>query len=187
MALEASEILVGGTGSIAVAPVGTNLPTTVDESLDGAFAELGFTTEDGATFRDSKEIRPSTAWQSFYPIRRTVQSRTSEVETSLKQWNADTLQTAFGGGSVEDLGGGDFIYHPPAAAERNEQALVVTIQDGDELWRIVVPACEVTSNTESKFARTEDSALAVTFGVNGQGDEEPWYICTNSDAMVASS
>jgi hypothetical protein len=188
MALSAEELLVGGTGAIAVAPVGTTLPTAVDEALDAAFADLGYTTEDGVTFKDSKEIRLSKAWQAFNALRRTVVSRDTEASMALKQWNSDTLQTGFGGGSVEDLGGGDFIYHPPVESERNEQAIVIDIVDGDEKWRIVIPAAEVTSNTETKFARSEDSALAVTFGVNaGNTGDDPWYLCTNSTAMVAAS
>jgi hypothetical protein len=185
MTLNAEELLIGGTGHIYVAPTGTALPDTVGEALDAAFTELGYTTEDGVTFRDSKEIRPTKAWQAFNPLRRTVMSRDTEAEFALMQWNESTLITGFGGGWVEEFSAGNFKYHPPAEAERNEQAVVIDVEDGDEVWRFVLPVAEVTSNTEAKFARAEDSALAVTFGVNAQSSGDAWYVCSNSDALDA--
>lgn len=183
MAKRSEEIVIAGTGTLWVAPAGTTLPTSYGDDLDDLFVDLGFTTEDGATFRDSKTIRESKAWQSQYPVRRTITERSSEVQTVLKQFNRHTFMLAFGGGTIESDGGDGFIYHPPAADEIDDRAVVLDINDGDVMFRIAMSSATVTSNTESKFTRTDDAGLPVTLGVNGQDDEDPWTMFTNSDAF----
>jgi hypothetical protein len=50
------------TGGISVAPLGTVLPTSVDEALDAAFKATGYTTEDGVTRSQDRSSSTIKAW-----------------------------------------------------------------------------------------------------------------------------
>jgi hypothetical protein len=97
---DSSQVVVGANGQIFVAPTDTAAPTAVDDVLDVAFVELGFVSEDGATVTDSKTVENIGAWQSFYPIRRIVTAREFMVAFAMRQWNAENIPFAFGGGLV---------------------------------------------------------------------------------------
>lgn len=99
LAQNADEIVVAASGNIYVAPVGTALPTTADDALNGSFVQLGFASEDGVTFTDSTEYEDVPAWQSFYPVRKIPSTKESMAEFTLLQWNVNTIPLAFQGGA----------------------------------------------------------------------------------------
>ena len=53
---DANELLVASSGSVYVAPVGTTLPTSATASLNAAFTELGYVTEDGVSLNVEPQI-----------------------------------------------------------------------------------------------------------------------------------
>lgn len=178
MALDADGIIIAGTGHIYVAPVGTTLPETYDDTLDTAFEELGFTDEDGFLFRDGKGTRPSKVWQSFFAQRYSVTDRTAECEMALKEFNDITLSFALGATVTSD-GGDGAIITPPDPETLDERALVADVVDGTKIIRFVYPRGLVIGNVESRFNRNDDSLLPITFGAIGAEGEDIYTILTN--------
>jgi len=175
MPLDSAEIIVGGTGRLYAAPEGTPLPASLNAAIPG-FVDLGYTTEDGAKFTDSKTTNDIRAWQSFYPTRVHVTARSAMLEFTLLQWNEDTIPLAFGGGGFTVPAAGEYRYNPPSPETLAVNALVLDIADGTRNFRIVIPRGFVTSNTESTFAKTGPALLPITFTVLSNDDGNPWTI-----------
>jgi hypothetical protein len=184
--LDAEETVVGANGNLWVAPFGTALPTDIDEALNGAFVDVGFLTEDGAKFTDTKTVKKIPAWQSFYQIRQIVQNREAMIEAGMQQWNEETVPLAFGGGAVVQTTNG-YRYNPPDPEELDELSVVLAWADGDKNYRLVVPKCTVEDAVTFTLARSDLALLPIKLGVVGQDGEEPWYLLTDDPQWSTGS
>lgn len=189
---DASEVVIGANGSFHTAPFGTALPTNVSTALNAAFLEHGFVSEDGVTFRDEKEVEDIEAWQSFYPVRKVVASKTSGVEAVLRQFNPDNAALAFGGGDV-DVAAGVATYTPPVPGELAEISTVVEWVDGDSTFRLVIPKGIVTGEVETNLVRTAAADLPIAIEatpdsapVEGEADTFPFYIVSDAPGWTAT-
>lgn len=174
MANDADQIVVAANGTVYVAPVGTTAPTAPTGALNAAWKDLGFITEDGATFTDSKTVEDILAWQSFYPVRKIVSAKDASVSFSLRQWNGRTVSLAFGGGNTVDLGGGNFSYVPPAPEVIDERAMLIEWQDGDKNYRLILPKGLVTEAVETNLVRTGSAVLPITFSITPDTGDDPY-------------
>lgn len=186
MAQNAEEIVVAAQGSINVATVTDTLvyPTTEDETLDSAFAELGYATEDGVTFTATPNVEDINAWQAATPVRRLVTARALTLATQLEQWNEDTFAIAFGGGEWSESGT-TFRYDPPADTDALVSlAVVIDAQDGDRKMRWVVYRTNVTEAVETNLTRTAAAVLPVTFSALTPDDQDrAWYYLSDDAAF----
>lgn len=178
-----SEVVVGANGTVYVAPVGTTAPTDSDTALNGAFVDLGYTSEEGINFTDSKEVESIAVWQSFYAARRIVASRDMMVSFALRQWNEDTLTLALGG-SVADNGGGEYEFTPPSPEEIDERAMVIEWTDGTKDYRLYVPRGMVTEAVETQIVRTQAADLPISFSATPAAGSDPYTIFTNDPAFA---
>lgn len=179
-----SEVVVGGTGHIWVGPVDATPPSDATTAMDSAeWTELGFASEAGVTFTDSKTLVNIMAWQSFYPIRRIISDRDSTLAFVLRQWSGATVQFAFGGGLVED-NGGEFTYTAPSPEVVDERSLAVEWQDGNKHYRLYFPRGLVTDAVETNLVRTAAADLPITFGVISDGSVDAYTLFTDDTAFA---
>jgi hypothetical protein len=192
-ALDSTEVVVGGNGAVYVAPVGTALPTSVlpFSTLNAAFRQVGYTSEDGVTFTDGKTIEDVRAWQAFYPIRKIITEKESSIEFVMRQWNQDNVVTAFGGGTIVEMPGGVTKYLPPGPGDLTFLAMVVEWTDGTNNFRLVLPRGQVTGEVSANVTRTSAADLPIKFDVApvgnpvaGQDSTQPWFLLT--DAFVVT-
>lgn len=183
MGLDAQEIVVGGTGRVYVGDEGITLPSHLNETLDGGFVDLGYTTEDGGKFTDGKTTNDIRPWQSFYPVRVHVTEREAMLEFTLLQWNRATVELAFGGGTWTEPDPGVYRYTPPSPETLDVRAMVLDIADGVRNFRFTIPRGFVTSNTESTFAKTGPALLPITFTVLANDEGDPWTMDTDDPAF----
>jgi len=186
-----AEITVGANGRVLVAPysAGTVWPTTVAAALPVAFVEVGYISEDGVTFTDSKNIADINAWQSFYPVRKIVQDKMSKIEAVMKQYNNDTVVAAFGGGTIS-VASGVVTYTPPLPGDINMLSMILEWTDGTDIYRLVIPRGMVTGEVSSKVSRTDAADLPISFEATplssptaGQLGTQPWYLLSNAAGM----
>lgn len=196
MAQDSAEVVVGGNGKVYVAAAGTAVPTDFT-ALPAAWINVGYVSEDGVTFRGDAEIEDINAWQSFYPIRKLVTSRSATIEFIMRQWNGETLKLAFGGGSVV-TSGGTTTYAPPQPSVNDERAMVVEWLDGSETYRLVIPRGRVDGEVETNIVRTSAADLPVSFAATpnteasslsspptaGELITQPWYLITNTTSFT---
>lgn len=183
-----SETVVGGTGQLYTAAVGTALPTDVDAALNASFVGLGLHSEDGVSVNRSQEIFRLGAWQSRNDVRRERESETFQLTAALLQWNEATVVAAFGGGSVTSTANG-YKYTPPAVTEEIEEvAVVCEVEDGNEALLFVIPRANAVETVESSFARSQGSMLPVTFEALEPDDgSAAWYFLASSGAFATGS
>lgn len=184
-----TETVVGGSGQVYVAPVGTALPAAHDTNLNAAFAGLGYHSEDGVSVNQSAEIIRLGAWQTKVDIRRMRDTETFRLTFALLQWTEVSLPLAFGGGAVTEPSSGKFKYTPPAASEDlYERALICDVDDGTDRLRFVVPKGNAVEAIESQFTRSQFGMLPITFEALEPDDGTPsWHLLTNVAGMATGS
>lgn len=185
MAQDADHIIVGQYGEVWKAPVGTAAPVDTDTAMatvNAAWKELGFISEEGVTFTPTLQGFSVPAWQAEgRPVRRGVASREESLSFTMLEWNKQTLPLAFGGGEFTEIGTSDvFKFAPPTGAEEDEYAFVVHFEDGGDAYRLVIPRAAVTDLAEFQLVRTEATGLDVTLGVINTGTTDPWYMITEN-------
>lgn len=183
MTVSADQVVIAPGGTVSVAPEGTTEPANETTTLNAAFVDLGYVSEDGVTFRSAPNVTDIGAWQSEYPIRSLTQGREGSLAFVLRQWNRDTFATAFGGGTFTSPGAGHMKYAPPSGAQA-VNVVVVDWADGANLYRIVVPRAQIVEAVETPLRRAAAADLPVTFRILGpEGAGDPWYLLTNDSAF----
>lgn len=187
MANASTEIAIFSNGKVHYAPAGTDLPVGLGD-LDPAFVEVGYIGEDGVEMSPSLTEEVTRAWQSFYPVRRTVTERDFTLSFDLHQWNPDNVVLAFGGGEVTSPATGVYRFDPPPPEEQPEYAIVVDGFDGDKHYRFVLRKAKNTELGDVTFQRGESAAMPVTVGVVGDttDEDQPWYFLTDDESMAGS-
>lgn len=187
---EAREITVASDGHIWVASLTDSLtyPESVDDALDATFIDLGYATEDGVTFTATPTVEDINSWQSATPTRRITTARTTTLAFSLQQWNQDTFEVAFGGGTWTHSGGVN-RYDPPADnAALAEFAVVIDAQDGEKNMRWVVMRATIEEAVETQLVRTGAAVLPVTFSALApEGEDTSWYFMDDDVSFDSGS
>lgn len=170
MTLDSSEVFVGNSGNVWLAPVGTPLPTADGTALNAAFIDLGYFNENGVAMTNGRTISEVRAWQSYAPLRRIVASMITSWAFSMLQVNSFNLAVAFGGGTVTEPTTGHFNYTAPTPAEGITQwALVLDIQDEAGKLRFTTSKVELEGDVSLAFTRNEALVLPVTLTVLDPG------------------
>jgi hypothetical protein len=183
MGKDVDEIVVGANGSFWIAPVGTAAPATPVAAPGAGWVDLGYTSEDGATVRDSKTLEVVNVWQLFYGARLIVTERDFNVSVALRQWNGDTFKTAMGGGEITEPAAGVFKYVPPDPEDAGEKAAMLDWADGSKHYRLVMPRGYGSESVESNIVRASAADLPYTHTVLGADSVTPWYMLTDDPAF----
>jgi hypothetical protein len=179
MAETSSEINIAGTGHVYVAPVATAAPADTSTAFSGTWKELGYTNESGVVFHIGVTHVDIKAWQSFYPVRRLITERDATLKFTLLQMNTVNLKLAFGGGTVSTG------FSPALEGTVDTRALAVEWTDGAVINRIIVPQGQVTDTDDINLTKAGATDLGITFSVNGTDGAAPWYLLSNSSALVS--
>lgn len=191
--VDATEIRIAKNGSINVAPVGTALPdgstaTDVDGDLDSAFVNLGYASEDGVGLNVTPEFLEVPAWQARTPVRRELQAQALSSTFTLLQWNAETVQYAFGGGAITEPSPGIYRYDFPEEEDAlDERSLVIDWRDGASKFRLVVPRGNVSEGVDTNLVRTAAQTLGITHSALEPDDGGLAYILSDDAAFGTGS
>jgi len=185
MAIDSTEIRVGISGSVHVAPLGTTVPDDATTALDAAFIDLGAITEDGIALSPSRSIEKIRAWQSAKAVRTVVTEDELSIAFSLMQWNADSIDLVFGGGTFSVANTTETQYVPPAAGTIDERIFVFEWVDGDVSNRLLVPRGMVSEIGEIAVVKTSAIELAMTVEVLGSTPDD--FVYFTDDANVPNA
>jgi hypothetical protein len=188
LALDASEIRIGASGRLYVAPLETAAPTNTSDPWTD-WTDLGYTSRDGAPrIVPAMEVGQVDLWQSMYPGRRWVQNRTFDVTFTLVQTNRVSLELAFGGGSWTFVSGTTWRYEPPEAEEVDERMFGLEVTDGTVIDRYIIERGMVSEIGEIPVNRDGAKQYELTVSALGTTDgTPPWHLITNDEAIHEGS
>lgn len=123
--------------AVYAAPLGTPLPTSATASLNAAFVDLGWVSEDGVTNSIQRDVTRHKAWGGD-TVKTTQDNYTETVQFALLESSSDVLKVVYGDDNV--TAGGDYqsitVEHSSLQLER--RSFVIDFIDGDRVGRIVV-------------------------------------------------
>jgi len=181
--VNSNQILVGLTGLVAVGLTTTPGPTTTSGALNGGFKELGYLSDDGFTFTESKDIADINVWHSFYSARKLITGRNVQVEFMMREWFDDSLSFALGGATVTSAHPNHTIT-PPSPAQVDYRSLVIEWQDGTRYYRLYFPKGLAVAEVSSQFTRTDAAGIPITFaGVDPGAGSNIYTLLTNDVAF----
>lgn len=160
MALDSDNVRVALTGAVYVAPVGTPVPSTLTEALDGAFVDLGYLSDDGATVTPSIKADEITAWQNEDIVRRTI-TRTHEIKFTLIETTLEGLKLAYA--SAASTSGSTTTFN--AGSDDGKRAVVIDCLDGTSFVRHVAPVAQLTDVGDLKYKNGDPVGYELTMAV----------------------
>lgn len=161
MALDSDNVRVALTGAVYVAPVGTTLPATISDTLDGAFADLGYLSDDGVEITPDAKTNETKAWQNDATVRRDLTRSWSMKFTAIES-NTATVELYFGG-TVTTVGGSSSL--TVGAPDVDKRAFVVDCVDGDNLLRYVIPVGSLSDMDAISHKNADPIAYGMTVGI----------------------
>lgn len=174
MSLDSSNVLIGKTGAVSVAPVGTTAPTGTADALSG-HTDLGYIGEDGVTrtmpgAADSEAIK---AWQNGATVRtvRTPSDENPSYSFVLLETKKEVIEFALNVTVTQTATEGSYEFDVQAV--RDNVDLVLDVIDGSELVRNHVPKAIVTEIGDTVFSNGEAIGYEVT--VEAERDDTLGY------------
>jgi len=183
----ADKVVIGQSGALYFAPVGTAGPVDLTTALAAAWTDSGFLSEDGVTLDPSVEFNEVAAWQSRYPIRRYEASRSFDISFAMMEMGKANFILSMGGGAMATTGVSPnqvHTYTPPTAGTVDERAFVVEWVDGTKKYRLHAPKGLVTDFAEINVSRTDPAMLDVTVSVLSTDGVASFTILSNDAAWI---
>lgn len=188
MALNASRVLVGtadqtnATGAILSAPLGTTLPTDATATLDAAFTDSGYVSEDGLNLTNDLSTASISEWNGQL-VRRVKESFDGSLSWSHLETNEAALKNTFGASNVTVTAATATHGQQFAVAINGElpeaKSWVFKLKDGDNRILIVVPNGQVTDIEDVSFTASDAIMWGVTLSCYPDANGNSLYIYTD--------
>lgn len=156
MSLDSTNVLIGSTGAAYVAPLATAAPTTSVSSLNAAFLDLGYLSDDGVTETYDDSTDEITAWQGAAIVRRVISSSSATLQFTMIESKTDVLEL-FHKGSAMATDGSTGFKLDVLAPTADRRSFVIDVLDGSTHVRLYVANGEVTERGEVTYANNGDA------------------------------
>ena len=195
MAVDSANILVGApdqatTGAILSAPLGTALPDSPLDVLDGAFEDSGYISEDGLTLTPDRSIESIKDWSGAI-VRTILTEFNGTLAWSHLETNLDAMKNWFGDENVSvvdpTVSSGTQITAVLNASEMPRKSWVFKIKDGDKRVLVVVPIGQVTESGEVEFTKGGPLMWPVTLTSYPDSSGNNVYVITDDGIFSGSA
>jgi hypothetical protein len=163
MALDATKVVVGQSGTVLFGTIGVTLPTGATAATTG-MTDVGYIDSDGVTFSLTPTVEEFFVWQASAPIRRIATQTTYSFAGKFAEFNANTIPLLFGGGTVTAG-----TYNFPESPSTNTFAGCIDVVDSTTKFRFTFPVGSQTETVETPFNKAALATLAFNFGVLAAG------------------
>lgn len=194
MALDAARVLVGtadqtnATGAIFSAPLGTTVPTNATATLDAAFVDSGYVSEDGLSFTPEISTTDINEWNGSL-VRRIKETFNGTLSWAHLETSEQSLKNAFGDDAVTAAAATQNHGNQLAVAIAGDlpaaKAWVFKLKDGDNRMLIVVPNGQVTGVEEVSFTSSDAITWGVTLSAYPDSAGNSIYIYTDDGQTTA--
>lgn len=182
---DASKVSVGKpqvTGAIFAAPTTTTLPTDATTTLDKAFTQLGYVSDDGLTNAIDGKAEDINAWGGD-TVLTVTKSRSETFEWSfIQSLDKDVLSEVYGASNVSTDTKGVKVMHNGKAMPRRAYVFEMLLT-GDVVKRIVVPNGQITALDDVEYTDSDAIAYDVTLSCypDSSGNTAYEYIAITAD------
>lgn len=161
MSVDSTNVLTGApdqltTGPILSAPLGTTLPTDALGTIDPAFDESGYISQDGMNLTPERTTETIRDWSGAI-IRSILNEFGASIAWSHLETNEASLKNYFGDDNVTvtaaGVSNGKQLAAQLKGAELPRKSWVFKIKDGDQRVLVVVPDGQVTDTGEVSFTK----------------------------------
>ena len=194
MTVNAKGILIGmpdqlTTGAVNTAPVGTTLPTTAIASLNAAFEDSGYVSEDGVSVSPTWNTNTLHDWSGSV-VRTMLDTFEGQVSFALMEiMSEESAKQVFGSANVSATAAttthGNQLAISIGSELPPELSWVFNMKDGDAKARIVIPRGQVVAVDSIEFNRSNSANLPVTVNCMADSSGKSIYIYTD-DGQVTS-
>ena len=148
-------------GAIHRAPIGTTLPTSYSDTLDPAFKNLGYVSEDGVTNGNSPSGDKVRAWGGTTVLNYMEDKPDTFKLKLIEAFNPEVLKTIYNEANVTDSSGD--IHVKATAEEMKQYAWVIDmLLKGNRAKRIVIPIASITEMEEIVYKDNEPVGYGIT-------------------------
>lgn len=180
--LDASNVRVGVTGAVYVAPSGSTLPTGTSSAINSSFEDVGYIHEDGVTETQDTDTEDIVAWQNGATVRKIQTSHDLMYAFTMLETNDVTLKEYYGDFTAGALASDDDTVEI-RGEELPRRAWVLSVLDGDHVIRAVIPDGQVTERGEVVYANGEAVAREVTITCYPDTDGVKAYVYLNDGSV----
>ena len=178
------------TGAVYRAPLGTTLPTDATTALSGAFAEMGYISDDGVTNSNTPSTTKIKAWGGQIVLIVTSEKPDTFKLKFIEALNSNVLETVYGEDNVTvDAVNGTIAVKANAAALDDYVYVIEEALKGGAKKRIVIPCGELSALGDIVYK--DDTAIGydVTLDAlpNSSGDNHYEYIALPAGTTMALS
>lgn len=194
MTVNASGIFIGlpdqlTTGAILTAPVGTTLPTSAVDTLNVAFKDSGYVTEDGVSVSPTWNTNKLHDW-SGANVRTMLDSFEGQISFALMELlSEESAKQVFGASNVTKTAAssshGTQLNISIGNTLPEERAWVFKMKDGNAKALIVIPRGQVSAVDTIAFNRNNSANLPVTLDCLQDSSGKSIYIMTDDGVMSA--
>lgn len=193
MPVNSMNVLVGTpdqatTGAILSAPIGTTLPTKATDTIDAAFTDCGYISEDGLEFAPDYSTTDIPDW-SGATVRRLLEQFTGELTWTMLETNEAAMKVAFGDDYVTSVGAttshGTQMTIQIGAHQPARKSWAFKMKDGDAKILIVAPNAQITSVDTVTFASNDAIKWPVTLTTYADANGHNLYIYTDDGVFTS--
>lgn len=158
--LDATQVRVGVTGAVYVAPDGTALPTDASTALPVDHEDVGYISEDGVTETQDTDTEDIVAWQNGAKVRKVQTSHDLMYQFTMIETSEITLREYYGNFTAGDVGSDDEVVID--GSELPHRVWVLSVLDGDHVLRVAIPDGQITERGDITYANGEAVGREVT-------------------------
>ena len=194
MAVNSKGIFIGlpdqlTTGAILTAPTNSTLPTSATDTIDAAFKDSGYVTEDGVSVSPTWNTNKLHDW-SGANVRTMLDSFEGQITFSLMELlSEESAKQVFGSANVTKTAAtsthGTQLAIAIGSSLPDECAWVFKMKDGDAKILIVIPRGQVSAVDTIAFNRNNSANLPVTLDCLQDSTGKSIYIYTDDGVTTA--
>lgn len=162
-------------GAVFRAPLGTTLPTDATTSLDAAFKDLGYCSEDGVTNANTIESDNIKAWGGDTVLALQTDKTDTFTFTLIEGMNEDVLKAVFGDSNVSGALATGLTVKANSQEQIDHCWVIDMLYKNNAKKRVVIPVGKVSEIGEITYADGDAVGYEITITATPDTQENTHY------------